>query len=70
MFNFNIFSNKRYVTTDSVMVDQNGKTFVQSDDDWISQDGDYIQKTENGFMSLRSGARSEFSDPFGDDDDN
>jgi hypothetical protein len=51
------------------MVDQNGKTFIQSDDDWISQDGDYIQKTDNGFMSLRSGARSEFADPFGDDDE-
>jgi hypothetical protein len=55
MFDFNIFSKKTYITTDNVMFDQNGKSFIQSDDDWI--------------MSLRSGARSEFADPFGDDDE-
>lgn len=66
MFKTNPFSNNTYTTIGDVMVDQNGKTFVKSGDNWIAQNGDLIQQTNNGFLNHRSGINENFGDPFGE----
>jgi flagellar basal body rod protein FlgG len=61
---FNIFSGKTYSRTGDLMLDSEGKMFTKLGNNWISEDGDLIQKTSTGFENLNTGVRSEFGDPF------
>jgi hypothetical protein len=66
MFKTNLFSNNSYKTIDDVMVDQQGRTFFKSGDNWVANNGDFIQKINNDFLNQRTGVMSTFGDPFGD----
>lgn len=61
---FNIFSGKTYIKTGSLMQDSDGKTFTKLADGWISEDGQYIQKTQHGYLNMETGIDSNVGDPF------
>jgi hypothetical protein len=69
MIKTNIFSGHTYVTTGNVKTSDTGETFTRCGNSWFSQDGDVIQKQGNDWVNLKTGVRSSFGDPFGDDDD-
>lgn len=70
MFETNRFSAKTYIVTETIKIRNDGKTFIKSGKDWISDDGTFIQHTNTGLLNVRTGVNSTFGDPFGDDDDN
>lgn len=46
------------------MQDSDGKTFTKAGDGWISEDGQYIQKTQHGYLNMETGIDSNVGDPF------
>lgn len=66
MIEINPFSGNVYTTTDTVKIGQDGKLFTKNGSNWIANNGDFIQKTNDGFLNLRTGVNETFGDPFGD----
>lgn len=66
MIEINPFSGNVYTTTDTVKIGQDGTFFINNGGNWIANNGDFIQKTNSGFLNLRTGVISSIGDPFGD----
>ena len=67
---FNMFSNKNYTDTGSVLISEDGavfnKVFNKVFNGYLSEDGDLIQKHGDNFMNITTGVQSAFGDPFED----
>ena len=69
MIKTDLFSGHVYTTTGNVKQSDTGETFVKTGDFWFGTKGQTIQETKDGFFNLHTGVRSNFGDPFMEDDD-
>jgi len=60
----NLFSGKVYNQTSSTITTTDGDLFIKSGDDWIGENGEFIQRQGSDLVNIETGVRSSFGDPF------
>lgn len=60
----NIFSGKTYTQTSRTITTPDGDLFIKSGENWIGENGEFIQKQGNDLVNMETGVRSSFGDPF------
>jgi hypothetical protein len=60
----NLFSGKVYNQTSSTITTPDGNMFIKSGNNWVGENGEWIQKQGTDLVNMETGVRSSFGDPF------